>query len=59
MALGVKATWLLTGSEPENLVKAQTRVELDALAVIRQIPLDHQAAAIAVLQGIAAAHKKK
>lgn len=58
MALGVGSHWLLTGSEPEDLVKAQTKFELEILAAMRDIPVDSQAAAAAAFRSIANALKK-
>lgn len=52
--LGVTVEWLLTGNEAEEKVRAQTTNELVALELLRAIPHDRQAAAIAMLQGLAA-----
>lgn len=57
--LGVTATFLLTGNEPDQLVRAQTSPELEALEIIRDIPLEQQPAALAALRGIAQAYRKK
>lgn len=45
--------WLLVGDEPEEKAKAQTTNELAALELLRSIPHDKQAAALAMLQGLA------
>jgi transcriptional regulator with XRE-family HTH domain len=52
--LGVTVEWLLTGNEAEEKVRAQTTNEMAALALLRAIPHDRQASAIAMLQGLAA-----
>ncbi|ARW11721.1 hypothetical protein BJI49_09690 [Acetobacter pasteurianus] len=59
VALGTNTTYLLTGNEPDSLVRAQTRPELEALEILRDIPLDQQETALAALRGIAQAFRKK
>lgn len=51
-ALGVTVEWLLTGDEPDEKARAQTQNELAALQLIRALPVDQQAAALAMLQGL-------
>lgn len=48
--LGVSVRWLLTGNEPEELVRAQTRSELETLEVLRDIPPAQQPAALSMLR---------
>jgi transcriptional regulator with XRE-family HTH domain len=52
--LGVTVEWLLTGNDAEEKVRAQTTNEMAALELLRAIPHEKQAAAIAMLQGLAA-----
>lgn len=59
LSLGTTTTWLLTGNEPDQLARAQTKVELDLLSLIREIPLDQQALALAALRGMAETIRKK
>lgn len=51
-ALRVTTEWLLTGAEPDNLVRAQTSAELRALELIRSMSEDQQATALAILAAI-------
>lgn len=53
--LQVSANYLLTGGDPEEEVKAQTRPELEALRIIRDIPPGRQDAVIAALRAMAGA----
>ncbi len=48
--LGVGARWLLTGKEPDDAVRAVTKAEADALAVLRDLPVQQQTAALAILR---------
>ena len=50
--------WLLTGDDPEELVRAQTVNEKHTLALIRQLPVAQQATAIAMLEGLTAKFTK-
>lgn len=52
-ALGVTVEYLLTGDDPEEKARAQTTTELAALDLLRSIPADKHAAALAMLQGLA------
>lgn len=52
--LGVTTEWLLTGGEPEEIVKAQTVSERLALELIRSMSEEQQATALAVLSAIRA-----
>jgi transcriptional regulator with XRE-family HTH domain len=52
--LGVSMEWLLTGDEPEEKVRAQTVTELAVLQIVRSLPPEKQAAALAMLRGLAA-----
>ena len=51
--LGVSMDWLLTGNEPEEVRKAQTMAEAEAIALIRSLAPDKQEAALAMLRGLA------
>lgn len=61
--LGVSADWLLTGGEPEEQTKAQTKIELDALLILRKLPHDEQRRALKLLaafdRDITPPHEKK
>lgn len=50
----VKAEWLLTGDDPDELRRAQTENEQEALRLIRKMPFDKQESALAMLAGLAA-----
>lgn len=52
--LGVTMEWLLTGNEPEERTKAQTKPELEALELVRALPPEKQDMAVAMLRGLAA-----
>lgn len=52
VALEVSTEWLLTGDEPDELIKAQTRTEEAALRLIRALPSEQQANALAMLEGL-------
>jgi len=54
-ALGVSAGYLLTGNDPEETAKAQTRPELDALQIMREIRPERQAALVEALRALARA----
>lgn len=58
-ALGTSMEWLLTGGDQDQIARAQTSVELAALREIRAIPVEHQATALAAIQGIRARFTKK
>lgn len=58
LVLDVTTEWLLTGDEPEELVKAQTKSEESALRLIRALPAEHQATALAMLEGLTARFTK-
>lgn len=58
-ALGVSVTWLLTGDDPSELAKAQTEIELEALKLLREVPMDRQPLILAALRGMAASVAKK
>ena len=51
--------WLLTGDEPEETTRAQTKAEERSLELFRTIPIEHQAAANAILEAFAASTTKK
>lgn len=59
MALGTSVTWLLTGDDPAERAKAQTNVEMDALEILRDVPLDQQPLLVAALRGMASSLTKK
>jgi hypothetical protein len=48
--------WLLTGDEPEQEVRAQTANEQAVLRMLRAIPWEHQATALAAMEGLARGH---
>lgn len=52
-ALGVEASWLLTGNEPDEVRKAQTVNEAEALRLIRAMKPGDQARALQVLEALA------
>jgi len=56
--LETSVEWLLTGDDPEELIKAQTVNEKHTLALIRKLPVAQQATAIAMLEGLAAKFTK-
>ena len=61
--LGVSADWLLTGGEPEEQTKAQTKTELEALLILRNLPHEEQRRALKLLaafdRDITPANEKK
>jgi transcriptional regulator with XRE-family HTH domain len=57
--LGVTVEWLLTGNEPEELTKAQTKAEEEVLSLMRVVPAEHQALALAAFRGLVGAYTKK
>lgn len=59
MALGTTTTWLLTGNEPDELARAQTKNELELLTLLREVPMDQHAILLAALKGMAASLQKK
>ena len=59
VALGTTTTWLLTGNEPDELARAQTKTELEALQMLRSLPLDRQQVVLEMLRGLADAKSKK
>ncbi|PAK77808.1 helix-turn-helix domain-containing protein [Acetobacter fabarum] len=59
VALGTNTTWLLTGNDPDELARAQTKTELEALTLLREIPLDQQALVLAAIRGMATVKTKK
>lgn len=58
-ALGTSTEWLLTGHEPERLAYAQNRLELDLLALIREIPEEQRPVVLAAVKGVAEAARRK
>jgi transcriptional regulator with XRE-family HTH domain len=58
-ALEVSTEWLLTGDEPDQLVRAQTIHEEHALRLIRALPAEQQVAALAMLSGLVQAQITK
>lgn len=58
-SLGVSVEWLLTGGDPDETVRAQTKLEKEGLAAIRALPIEHQPAAIAAIRGMLEAYTKK
>jgi len=59
VALGTTTTWLLTGNEPDELARAQTKTELEALQMLRSLPLERQQVVLEMLRGLAEAKSKK
>ncbi|MCP1221353.1 helix-turn-helix domain-containing protein [Acetobacter orientalis] len=59
VALGTNTTWLLTGDEPDEQVKAQTKTELEALTLLREIPLEQHPMVLAAIRGMASVKPKK
>lgn len=59
VALDVSPEWLLTGNEPDELVRAQTKTEAEMLRLIRALPAEQQDLALAMLEGLAAKVAKK
>ncbi len=57
--LNVSVEWLLTGDEPDELVKAQTSAELELLRLLRTIPANEHDTALAVLAAMAAQAAKR
>lgn len=53
LALEVSLEWLLTGDDPDELVRAQTVHEKLVLSSMRTIPADQQATAVAILDAFA------
>ena len=53
VALGVSVEWLLTGGEPDELVKAQTVAELDFLRAFRNVPTSQHEVLRAMLVAMA------
>lgn len=51
-ALGVEPGWLLTGDEPDEIVRAQTTSEQEMLVLMRKIGPDEQAHAIHVMKAL-------
>lgn len=52
LALGTSTTWLLTGHEPDELARAQTRLELETLAAIRELSYERQEMAINLIRAL-------
>lgn len=52
-ALGVEPSWLLTGDEPDEVSRAQTTSEVEALQLFRMMRPDEQARALQVLEALA------
>ncbi|MCI1439836.1 MAG: helix-turn-helix domain-containing protein [Acetobacter peroxydans] len=59
VALRTNTTWLLTGGEPDEQVKAQTKTELEALILLREIPLEQHPMVLAAIRGMASVKPKK
>ncbi|MFT9384440.1 MAG: helix-turn-helix domain-containing protein [Acetobacter orientalis] len=59
VALRTNTTWLLTGDEPDEQVKAQTKTELEALILLREIPLEQHPMVLAAIRGMASVKPKK
>lgn len=57
--LSVSEGWLLTGDDPDETNTAQTKAEQLSLHIFRSIPMEHQAAAHAILAAFAANMTKK
>lgn len=53
VALHVEPAWLLTGDEPDEVRKAQTVNEAEALRLVRQMKPDEQRRALQVLEALA------
>ena len=58
-ALEVDVRWLLTGNEPDQVARAQTTSEQEALDIMRDIPTALHPVALAAIRGIAASAKGK
>ena len=56
--LGITMSWLLTGDEPDQMIKAHTEAEKKALATIREVPAEKQAAYLEATEAIARAMAK-
>lgn len=52
--LGTSVEWLMTGDEPDALVRAHTTAEKEALRLMRSVPVSQQPAALAMLNALAA-----
>jgi transcriptional regulator with XRE-family HTH domain len=61
--LGVSSDWLLTGGEPDEQTKAQTKAELEGLMILRAMAPDEQRRALRLLaafnRDITGSHEKK
>lgn len=55
----VSVEWLLTGDEPDELVKAQTQLEVEALRLLRALGASDQQATLAMMSSLAAQRIKK
>lgn len=56
--LGITMSWLLTGDEPDQMIKAHTDAERKALAAIREVPAEKQAAYLVAAEALARAMAK-
>jgi len=52
LALGTSTTWLLTGHEPDELTRAQTKLELETLTAIRELSFERQEMAINLIRAL-------
>lgn len=52
-ALGVEVGWLLTGDEPDEVARAQTVTEQEALLILRRMKPEEQARAMQILAALA------
>lgn len=59
LELDTSVEWLLTGGEADEVSRAQTHAELEALTILRSISFERQGAALAVLQALADSENKK
>lgn len=59
MECGVSLDWLWEGDKAGDRVEARTTAERDALNALRAMPADMQEAAVAQLEALARAFKKK
>lgn len=59
MECGVSLDWLWEGEKAGDKVEARTTAERDALLALRNMPVEMHEAAVAQLQALASAFKKK
>ena len=59
LALDVAVEWLLTGDEPDELIKAQTKNEERVLRAARGLPAELQDVAAAMIEAMTTQFRKK